>query len=108
MFLEKEDPGQLEKRESQVIAPIVNKILDANVEKTDIAVRMPDGSRTNSQFAVEDKLFSLQAFISHSLGKPSSSFDILTSYPLKKIENLDVTFKELGLFPRALVNVQLK
>jgi FAS-associated factor 2 len=86
---------------------------------TEIAVRLPDGSREQRKFFAFQKLKDLKTYIDILLVKLSETskdkfdlgqldtYKIVSSFPKKTFTDLEQTFTAADLVPRALVNIEL-
>jgi len=75
---------------------------------THIVIRMPDGKRLERRFLMDSKLQLLRNFIdSKTLSeRVPDSYEIVTDFPKKIYSNMNSSFRESGLYPRALVSLQ--
>lgn len=79
-----------------------------SADTTHIAVRLPNGQRIERRFSFNTKLGVLKNWLdSLSLEQDiPETYTIVTSFPIKSINNWNQTFQEMGLVPRALVTIQ--
>lgn len=77
--------------------------------KTDLVLRLPDGKREQITWPCSTKIKSLVLYIGE-LGYSSEKYELVTNYPKRNLCQLDLlkTLKEVDLFPREMIIVQLK
>ncbi|KAJ3310768.1 FAS-associated factor 2 [Boothiomyces sp. JEL0838] len=74
-----------------------------------LSVRLPNGSRLTRRFDADSKIKQLHDFIESNDLDPIdllSEFVIVNTYPRKEYTDLNITFKEAGLYPSAAVIVE--
>lgn len=78
-------------------------------ELTNIMIRYPDGEKDAWNYPATSKLKALTEFISEA-GYPREVYEVVTNFPRRVITDLDPqqNMKEVKLFPRETVFVQLK
>jgi len=76
---------------------------------TTLVLRMPNGNRLTRLFTYSTKLSTVKNFVEVQAlnGKEiPENFEMLTDFPRRKLETLDMSLEELGLVPNCLINIQ--
>ncbi|KAJ3268694.1 FAS-associated factor 2 [Terramyces sp. JEL0728] len=74
-----------------------------------LSIRLPNGTRLTRRFDAETKIKNLHDFIESNDLEPIdllSEFVIVNTYPRKEYTDLNLTFKDAGLYPSAAVIVE--
>ncbi|KAJ3325761.1 FAS-associated factor 2 [Boothiomyces sp. JEL0866] len=74
-----------------------------------LSIRLPNGSRLTRRFEADSKIKTLHDFIESNDLEPIdilSEFVIVNTYPRREYTDLNLTFKEAGLYPSAAVIVE--
>ncbi|KAF8797295.1 UBX domain-containing protein 7-like [Argiope bruennichi] len=82
---------------------------DEEDPKSDLVLRLPDGKREQVTWPCSTKLKSLLLFIDE-IGYSPDKYELVTNYPRRNLCQLDLSksLKEVDLFPREMIFVQLK
>lgn len=77
--------------------------------KSELIIRFPDGRRQHITFPSTSQLQALLLFAVSS-GYPAESYELVTHFPRRRLCSLnkEQTLKEVGLFPRETIFIQLK
>ncbi|XP_035216881.1 UBX domain-containing protein 7-like [Stegodyphus dumicola] len=77
--------------------------------KTDLVLRLPNGKREQITWPCTTKIKSLLLYL-EELGYDTEQYELVTNYPRRNLCQLDLckTLKEVDLYPREMVFVQLK
>ncbi|XP_054712872.1 LOW QUALITY PROTEIN: UBX domain-containing protein 7-like [Uloborus diversus] len=77
--------------------------------KTELVLRFPDGKKEQITWPCSTKVKALMIFI-NELGYDNEKYELVTNFPRRNLCQLDQskTLKEVDLFPREMVFVQLK
>lgn len=77
--------------------------------KSDLVLRLPDGKREQISWPCTTKVKSLLLYIAE-IGYNPEEYELVTNYPRRNLCQLDLwkSLKEVDLFPREMVFVQLK
>jgi len=89
--------------------PSWESFLGTSSETSTILIRWPDGSRDPWCQPADSKLLALLTFVSFK-GFSTENHEIVTNFPRRQLNTLESTksLKEVGLFPRETVFVQIK
>lgn len=89
--------------------PSWETFLGSGSDSSTILIRWPDGSRDPWSQPADSKLQALLMFISFK-GFSLENHEVVTNFPRRQLNTLDTskTLKEMGLFPRETVFVQIK
>ncbi|KAH6940433.1 hypothetical protein HPB50_027583 [Hyalomma asiaticum] len=78
-------------------------------EKSELMIRFPDGSRKVMSFPCTSKLKALILYASSS-GFGEETHELVTNFPRRNLSDLDhsLTLRDLGLFPKETLFIQLR
>lgn len=76
---------------------------------TELVLRLPDGKREQIRWPCTSKLEALQLFV-ETFGYSQKNYELVTNFPRKNLSDLELTktLKDVGLYPRETIFVQLK
>ncbi|KAG8197423.1 hypothetical protein JTE90_014908 [Oedothorax gibbosus] len=77
--------------------------------KSDLVLRLPDGNRQQISWPCTTKVKSLLLYIGE-IGYDPEKYELVTNYPRRNLCQLDLwkSLKEVDLFPREMIFIQLK
>lgn len=81
-----------------------------NDKATKILIRLPNGNRLERRFLLADQLQTVYDFvdtkIEHSSADEEDLYDLVTNYPRKVYSDHNISLRDAGLYPQAMLFIQ--